>query len=165
MSQKEKKQRNLFKSLRRRARIEIDDIHREYLIAHALVYFLGSTLIAKSASPKLVYGFLNPVFAFMHEARYVVAGALIAVSALLCYASFAKQQRLSSFLYQGLTSAWAFAPLLFFVATFLNDVVDLLKSGENSWFALVEYLLGLLLFTAVILWLVVRRWKRPGGAS
>lgn len=160
-TEQERKKRNDFKRLRRKAQLVIDDIHREYLITHALVYFLGSTLLAKSPKPSNIYGFLNPVFAFLHDARYVLAVVLMAFAVLLCCASFVRRQTLASFLFEKLTSVWATMPLLFFTVTFLNDVVELLKSGENDIFGLVEYILGISLLTAVMIWLVRRRWKAP----
>lgn len=139
------------------------DIRKEYLLSQALVYFLGSALIAQASPPNRDYGFMTAVFEFVNDYRYIVAYVILAMALFLFYtALFPRPKGFKPFALVA-SLAGSFIPLVFFLVDLLRVVLELLKSSTNPLYAIIFYQLGFLMLSIALVWNLVtfvKRYKR-----
>jgi hypothetical protein len=149
---KHKTWREKFKSLDQDSR----DLRKEYLLAQALVYLLGSALVTQASPPSRDYGFLTPVFIFVNNGRYIIAFILLVIVMFLFWAAFIGKPKSVVPLALLSLQFGSFIPLVFFLTDLLLTVLELLNANANEVFILVFYLLGFLLLITTIIWNITR---------
>jgi hypothetical protein len=138
------------------------DMRKEFLLSQALVYFLGSAMVAQASPPNRDYGFMTIIFKFVNDNRFILALIVLVLSLFLFYSALiSKPKAVMPFALLSV-QAGSFIPLIFFLMDLLRVVLELLKDNPNGLYALIFYFVGLSILTSAIIWNIVTFSRKYG---